>query len=292
MTGLLVLAGTPIGDPRDAPSRLKDELSAADVIAAEDTRRLRRLTTELGVVTSARLVSYFEGNESARTPELVDALTSGARVLLVTDAGMPSVSDPGYRLVAAAVDAGIRVTAVPGPSAVLTALALSALPVDRFCFEGFLPRKAGERSRRLADLRAEDRTMVFFEAPHRLAASLGAMRDVFGGDRAAAVCRELTKTYEEVRRGPLNELAAWAAGDVRGEITVVVAGVAASELPHADADPAELVAEREAAGRAPQGCHRGGGPRPAATQARGLRRRRRAPRRETWMSMGRPAPYP
>ncbi len=248
MAGLLILAGTPIGAIGDAPPRLRDELAAADVIAAEDTRRLRRLTTELGVVPSARVVSYFDGNETARTPELVDALTKGARVLLVTDAGMPSVSDPGYRLVAAAVEAGIRVTAVPGPSAVLTALAVSGLPVDRFCFEGFLPRKAGERAQRLGDLRAEVRTMVFFEAPHRLAASLGAMRDAFGGDRAAAVCRELTKTYEEVRRGPLDELFAWAEGDVRGEITVVVAGVSPHSLPPADADPAELVAEREAAG--------------------------------------------
>ncbi len=248
MTGVLVLAGTPIGAVGDASSRLRDELAAADVIAAEDTRRLRRLTTDLGVTTRGRVLSYFEGNEASRTPELVDALTSGARVLLVTDAGMPSVSDPGYRLVAAAVEAGIRVTAVPGPSAVLTALAVSGLPVDRFCFEGFLPRKAGERARRLADLRAEDRTMVFFEAPHRLAASLGAMRDAFGGDRPAAVCRELTKTYEEVRRGPLEELVAWAEGDVRGEITVVVSGVSTQSLPHPDADPVELVAEREAAG--------------------------------------------
>jgi 16S rRNA (cytidine1402-2'-O)-methyltransferase len=224
-TGLLVLAGAPIGDLADAPPRLATELAKADVVAAEDTRRLRRLCAALGVPMPTSVVSYFEGNEIVRTPELVQHLREGARVLLVTDAGMPSVSDPGYRLVVAAVAAGVRVTAVPGPSAVLTALAVSGLPVDRFCFEGFLPRKAGERAERLKGLTGELRTMVFFEAPHRLAVSLAAMVDAFGRDRSAAVCRELTKTYEEVRRGGLGELAAWAtSGDVRGEITVVVAG--------------------------------------------------------------------
>jgi 16S rRNA (cytidine1402-2'-O)-methyltransferase len=240
--GVLVLAGTPIGDPSDASPRLTRELATADVVAAEDTRRLRRLAADLGVTVAGRVVSYYEQNEAARTPELVAALLAGQRVLLVTDAGMPSVSDPGYRLVAAAVDAGIAVTAAPGPSAVLTALALSGLPVDRFCFEGFLPRKAGERARRLAELAAEPRTTVFFEAPHRLAASLAAMADGLGDDRPAAVCREMTKTYEEVRRGGLRELAAWAETGVRGEITVVVAGAE----PAVAADPADLVAEVEA----------------------------------------------
>ncbi|MFB6950348.1 16S rRNA (cytidine(1402)-2'-O)-methyltransferase [Streptomyces niveus] len=223
-TGVLVLAGTPIGDTSDAPPRLAAELVAADVVAAEDTRRLRRLTQALDVRTTGRVVSYFEGNESARTPELVEALAGGARVLLVTDAGMPSVSDPGYRLVAAAVERDIKVTAVPGPSAVLTALALSGLPVDRFCFEGFLPRKAGERLGRLREVAGERRTLVYFEAPHRLDDTLAAMAEVFGADRRAAVCRELTKTYEEVKRGGLGELAVWAADGVRGEITVVVEG--------------------------------------------------------------------
>ncbi|GAA2407175.1 MULTISPECIES: 16S rRNA (cytidine(1402)-2'-O)-methyltransferase [Streptomyces] len=224
MTGTLVLAGTPIGDIADAPPRLAEELAGADVVAAEDTRRLRRLTQALGVTPKGRVVSYFEGNESARTPELVEELVGGARVLLVTDAGMPSVSDPGYRLVAAAVERDVRVTAVPGPSAVLTALALSGLPVDRFCFEGFLPRKAGERLGRLREVAGERRTLVYFEAPHRLDDTLAAMAEVFGAERRAAVCRELTKTYEEVRRGGLGELAAWAAEGVRGEITVVVEG--------------------------------------------------------------------
>ncbi len=238
--GVLVLAATPIGRSEDAPPRLATELATADVVAAEDTRRLRRLTTALGVEVRGRVVSYFEGNEAARTPSLLAALEAGERVLLVTDAGMPSVSDPGYRLTAAAVAAGVRVTAVPGPSAVLTALAVSGLPVDRFCFEGFLPRKAGERARRVAALAAEERTMVFFEAPHRTEAALRAMADAFGADRRAAVCRELTKTYEEVRRAPLAELADWAAEGVRGEVTVVVEGAVA--VPDVSSDPASLLA--------------------------------------------------
>ena len=242
LPGDLVLAGTPIGDPADASPRLARELAGADVVAAEDTRRLRRLARDLGVEVSGRVVSYYDANEAARTPELVEALLAGSRVLLVTDAGMPSVSDPGYRLVCAAVAAGVRVSAVPGPSAVLTALAVSGLPVDRFCFEGFLPRKAGERARRLAGLAAEARTLVFFEAPHRLAATLDAMAAALGGDRPAAVCRELTKTYEEVRRGALADLAAWAAEGVRGEITVVVGGAPEAPSP----SPGDLVAEVQA----------------------------------------------
>ncbi|MBK9725768.1 MAG: 16S rRNA (cytidine(1402)-2'-O)-methyltransferase [Actinomycetales bacterium] len=223
--GVLVLAGTPIGELRDAPPRLAAELEGADVVAAEDTRRLRRLVTGLGIRLRGEVVSYHEHNEATRTADLVQRLRGGARVVLVTDAGMPSVSDPGFRLVSEAAAAGVRVTAVPGPSAVLTALAVSGLPVDRFCFEGFPPRKAGERGRMLSALATEARTMVFFEAPHRLGATLSAMALAFGDTRAAAVCRELTKTYEEVRRGPLRELVAWAeAGEVLGEITVVVAG--------------------------------------------------------------------
>ncbi|MFF0343446.1 16S rRNA (cytidine(1402)-2'-O)-methyltransferase [Kribbella sp. NPDC004875] len=237
MTGRLVLAGTPIGDVSDASPRLGRVLAGADLVAAEDTRRLRRLTSELAIQLSGRVVSYFEGNERERTPELLQALVDGQTVVVVTDAGMPSVSDPGYRLVAAAIEADVEVTAVPGPSAVLTALALSGLPVDRFTFEGFLPRKPGERGRRLEDLKAEPRTMVFFEAPHRLTASLEAMRDAFGADRRTAVCRELTKTYEEVKRGPLSDLVAWSTDGVRGEITIVVAG----------ADPARILTPEELA---------------------------------------------
>jgi 16S rRNA (cytidine1402-2'-O)-methyltransferase len=246
---VLVLAGTPIGRVTDASPRLAEELEAADVVAAEDTRRLRRLASELGVTVRGRVVSYFDGNEAARTPALLEALLAGERVLLVTDAGMPSVSDPGYRLVAAAVENDVEVTAVPGPSAVLTALAVSGLPVDRFCFEGFLPRKAGERARRLEALATEQRTMVFFEAPHRTEAALRAMAEAWGDDRAAAVCRELTKTHEEVRRGPLADLASWAADGVRGEVTIVVAGAEPAAAVHGDAESLRAaVAEREAEG--------------------------------------------
>jgi len=249
-SGVLVLAGTPIGRVDDAPPRLVAELARADVVAAEDTRRLRRLTSDLGVEVTGRVVSYFEGNEQQRTPGLLEALVAGQRVLLVTDAGMPSVSDPGYRLVDAAVAAGVPVTAVPGPSAVLTALAVSGLPVDRFCFEGFLPRKAGERSRRLAALAEESRTMVFFESPHRTAASLEALAEAFGPQRAAAVCRELTKTHEEVRRGALAELAAWAGDGVRGEVTLVVSGADPPPAVGQDGDSLRgRVAELEARGR-------------------------------------------
>jgi 16S rRNA (cytidine1402-2'-O)-methyltransferase len=248
-SGVLVLAATPIGRVEDAPPRLATELASADVVAAEDTRRLKRLCSDLGVTIAGRVVSYFEGNESARTPALVEALESGQRVLVVTDAGMPSVSDPGYRLVAAAVERDIEITAVPGPSAVLTALAVSGLPVDRFCFEGFLPRKAGERGRRLASLAGEERTMVFFEAPHRTEAALAAMAEALGADRRAAVCRELTKTHEEVRRGALVDLVGWAAEGVRGEVTLVVEGATAtSDVPTDPDSLAALVAEVEAEG--------------------------------------------
>ena len=244
-----MLAATPIGRVADAPARLGEELAGADVVAAEDTRRLRRLCTDLDVTIGGRVVSYFEGNETARTPQLLDALRAGERVLLVTDAGMPSVSDPGYRLVAAAVAEDITVTAVPGPSAVLTALAVSGLPVDRFCFEGFLPRKAGERARRLADLATERRTMVFFEAPHRTEAALSALADAFGDERPGAVCRELTKTHEEVRRGPLRELAGWAADGVRGEVTLVVQGADdRAEVGHEPGLWRDLVVELETGG--------------------------------------------
>jgi 16S rRNA (cytidine1402-2'-O)-methyltransferase len=248
--GRLVLAATPIGNPEDAPVRLARLLAEADVVAAEDTRRLRRLAAALGVRARGRVISYREHNERELAPELVAAAADGATVLVLADAGMPSVSDPGLRLVRSAVEAGVPVTAVPGPSAVLTALALSGLATDRFCFEGFLPRKDGERRRALEALATEPRTMIFFEAPHRLAATLAAMAGVLGADRPAAVCRELTKTYEEVRREPLGELARWAGdGEVLGEITIVVGGRPAA--PPAPEDVDRLAAEvvrRAAAG--------------------------------------------
>jgi 16S rRNA (cytidine1402-2'-O)-methyltransferase len=234
--GVLTLAGVPIGRVEDAPARLATELASADVIAAEDTRRVRRLASALDVRLTARLVSYYDVVEARRAAELVEELRAGRNVLVVSDAGMPGISDPGYRLVAAAAAAGITVTAVPGPSAVVTALAVSGLPTDRFCFEGFPPRKPGERERRFAELAAETRTQVLFESPRRLAATLEELRRSHGDDRAAVVCRELTKVHEEVRRGTLAELAAWAdpanpvhppgaSGGVRGEITLVVAGL-------------------------------------------------------------------
>ncbi|ASU82453.1 16S rRNA (cytidine(1402)-2'-O)-methyltransferase [Nocardiopsis gilva YIM 90087] len=249
-SGTLTLAGIPIGHSGDAQPRLLEALRDADIIAAEDTRRLRQFAARLGIrlggETGARIVSYYDANETRRAAELLDDLRAGRDVLVVTDAGMPGVSDPGYRLVTACVEAGVRVTAIPGPSAVTTALVLSGLPTDRFCFEGFPPRKG--LAGRLADLATERRTMVFFESPHRLAATLRAMAEAFGPDRPAAVCRELTKTYEEVRRGPLAELAEWASGTVRGEITLVVGGAVPQAVPREPEDLAAAVAERETEG--------------------------------------------
>jgi 16S rRNA (cytidine1402-2'-O)-methyltransferase len=239
-SGRLVLAATPLGDARDASPRLVDALSSADVLAAEDTRRLRSLATALGVSVTGRVVSFYDAVEQSRLPGLLRALHAGQTVLLVTDAGMPSVSDPGYRLVAACVAEDLPVTCLPGPSAVTTALALSGLAAERFCFEGFPPRKQGERRRWFEGLAAEQRTCVFFESPHRLAATLADAAEVLG-DRRAAVCRELTKPYEEVRRGSLAELADWASDGVRGEVTVVLAG---AEPPEA-ADVGSLVGQVE-----------------------------------------------
>ncbi|WP_293781532.1 16S rRNA (cytidine(1402)-2'-O)-methyltransferase [uncultured Aeromicrobium sp.] len=249
---MLILAGTPIGHPADASGRLGPALAAADVVAAEDTRRLRRLAADLGIEVPGRVVSYFEGNEERRTGELMEDLRAGRTVVLVTDAGMPSVSDPGYRLVAAAVAEDVAVSAIPGPSAVLTALAVSGLPVDRFSFEGFPPRKQGERNRFFTDLAGDRRTMVFFESPHRTAATLRAMAEAFGADRRAALCRELTKTYEEVVRRPLGELVRWAEEQehgVRGEVTLVVSGAGDSRDAEYDEEMlAALVTEAEATG--------------------------------------------
>jgi 16S rRNA (cytidine1402-2'-O)-methyltransferase len=245
--GVLTLAGVPIGQAGDAPARLVDALAEADVIAAEDTRRVRQLAAALDVTLTARVVSYYDVIEARRAEELVAELAAGRDVLVVTDAGMPAISDPGYRLVAAAAAAGIRVTAVPGPSAVTTALAVSGLPTDRFCFEGFPPRKAGERARRFAELAADARTQVFFESPRRVAATLAELRASHGAERAGVVCRELTKTHEEIVRGTLAELTEWAegreaeSGGVRGEITLVVAGIG-----HAAAKAAARDAARQA----------------------------------------------
>ncbi len=228
-SGTLTVAAVPIGQPADASARLSAALRAAPLIAAEDTRRVRRLAAALGIRLSGRVVSYYDDVEAQRAAALLADLRAGQDVLLVTDAGMPGVSDPGYRLVAAAAEAGLRVTALPGPSAVTTALAVSGLPSDRFVFEGFPPRRAGERSRRFAELAAERRTLIFFESPRRLASTLGELAVAFGPGRPAAVCRELTKTHEEIRRGTLAELADWAGPGTLGEITVVVGGARARD---------------------------------------------------------------
>jgi len=225
--GTLILAAVPIGQADDASPRLKAELSRAAIIAAEDTRRVRSLAARLGVELNAKIVSYYDAVETRRTPALIAELENGQDVLLVTDAGMPGISDPGYRLVQAAAARNIRVTALPGPSAVTTALAVSGLPTDRFCFEGFPPRKPGERKRRFAELAADKRTQVFFESPRRLPVTLAELAESHGADRRAVVCRELTKTHEEIRRGTLAELSQWAqdpSSPVRGEITLVIAG--------------------------------------------------------------------
>jgi 16S rRNA (cytidine1402-2'-O)-methyltransferase len=225
MTGRIVLAATPIGNVGDASTRLVDALATADVVAAEDTRRLRDLAARLGVAVKGDVLSLNDHNERERAGDLVARAAAGATILVVSDAGMPTVSDPGFRVVVAAAEAGVAVTVLPGPSAALAALAVSGLATDRFCFEGFLPRKAGERATALASLSAESRTMVFFEAPHRIAATLAAMAEAFGSARPASVSRELTKTYEETRRGGLAELAAWAqAAEPKGEMALVVAG--------------------------------------------------------------------
>ncbi len=248
-TGRIVLAATPIGDVEDASARLRRLLATADVVAAEDTRRLAGLAQRLGVRPVGRVLSLHEHNETTRLDLLLDVVRGGGTVLVVSDAGTPTVSDPGLALVRAAVDAGLPVTTAPGPSAVLAALAVSGLATDRFCFEGFPPRRPGERARVLAELVRERRTMVFFEAPHRLGATVAAMAEAFGADRPAAICRELTKTYEEVVRGGLGELAAWASGQVRGEIVVVVAGAPASRpVPVADLT-AEVLARADAGER-------------------------------------------
>jgi 16S rRNA (cytidine1402-2'-O)-methyltransferase len=239
-SGRLLLGATPLGQPSDASPRLIDALANADVVAAEDTRRVRILAKALDADIKGRVVSLYDRVEAARVPALIDAMTAGATVLLVSDAGMPLISDPGYRLVTACVAAGLPVQCLPGPSAVTTALAVSGLPSERFCFEGFAPRKKSARRTWLAALADERRTCVFFESPRRLAACLRDAVDELGGARRAVVCRELTKVHEEVVRGSLEELAAWANDGVLGEITVVLAGA----TPRADLP--SLVAEVEA----------------------------------------------
>ena len=238
--GRLLLGATPLGQPSDASPRLITALSSADIVAAEDTRRVRTLAKALDVRIGGKIVSFFDHVEASRVPELIDEISAGATVLVVSDAGMPLISDPGHRLVLACLDAGLPIRCLPGPSAVTTALAVSGLPSDKFCFEGFAPRKQAARRDWLASLAEERRTAVFFESPRRLPACLRDAVERLGGDRRAAVCRELTKVHEEVVRASLAELATWAADGVLGEITVVLAGATVR------ADLPALVAEVEA----------------------------------------------
>ena len=237
--GTLTVAAVPIGRPGDASPLLAQALAESPLVAAEDTRRLKRLASTLGVEVTGRVVSYWEAVERSRGGRLLDSLRQGQDVLLVSDAGMPTISDPGYRLVAAAAEAGAPVRVLPGPSAVTAALAVSGLPTDRFCFEGFPPRKPGERARRFAELATEPRTLVFFEAGNRSGATLGELAEAFGPARRAVVCRELTKTHEEIRRGTLADLAGWAGDGLLGEVTLVVAGDPGGPR----LTPAEAVAE-------------------------------------------------
>jgi 16S rRNA (cytidine1402-2'-O)-methyltransferase len=224
VSGQLILAATPIGNVADASARLKSALASAQIIAAEDSRRAKRLIQDLEISTTAQIWSFYDAVEEAKSPELIDRVEAGDVVVVISDAGMPTVSDPGYRIVQEAIARGIKVSVIPGPSAVLTALAISGLAVDRFSFEGFLPRKSGERKNFLDQLADDQRTMVFFEAPHRLVESLQDFAEVFGQDRQAVICRELTKTYEEIVRGSFVELITWADREILGEITLVVAG--------------------------------------------------------------------
>jgi 16S rRNA (cytidine1402-2'-O)-methyltransferase len=245
----LILAATPLGNPGDASPRLKSAIENASIIAAEDSRRFHRLCADIDVTFTARVLSFFEGNEIDRTRELISELKSGATVLVVSDAGMPTISDPGFRLMRDAIAEGIEVSVIPGPSAVTMSVALSGLPTDRFSFEGFPPRTAGARVATFEKLRFEERTMVFFEAPHRLADSLVDAVTVFGADRLGAICREMTKRYEETIRGNLGELSAWAStNEVLGEITLVIAGAATDSASLTAADMVGRVREFEAAG--------------------------------------------
>ena len=245
----LILAATPLGNPGDASARLIAALTEADVIAAEDSRRFHRLAADLGVTFTARVLSFFEGNEDVRTQEVLELLKTGSKVVVVSDAGMPTISDPGFRLMRDAIAANIEVSVLPGPSAVTMAIALAGLPTDRFTFDGFAPRTSGARQKFYESLRFEERTIVFFEAPHRLAESLADAVIAIGGERQGAICREMTKRYEETIRGTLSELQNWAdTNEVLGEITLVIAGAPVGDAAATSADMVARVREFEGAG--------------------------------------------
>jgi 16S rRNA (cytidine1402-2'-O)-methyltransferase len=245
----LILAATPLGNPGDASARLIAALTDADVIAAEDSRRFHRLAADLGVTFTARVLSFFEGNEDARTQEVLELLKSGLKVVVVSDAGMPTISDPGFRLMRDAIAANIEVSVLPGPSAVTMAIALAGLPTDRFTFDGFAPRASGARQKFYESLRFEERTIVLFEAPHRLAESLADAVTAIGGERQGAICREMTKRYEETIRGTLLELHNWSvSNEVLGEITLVIAGAPVGDAAATSTEMVARVREFEGAG--------------------------------------------
>ena len=246
---MLILACAPLGNPGDATTRLREVITSAKFIAAEDSRKLTRLAHDLGIVYTGRVISYFEGNESERLDQLTEILESGEDLLVITDAGAPGVSDPGYRLIRAAIEKNIEIKVLPGPSAPVTALLLSGAPTDRFCFEGFTPRTSSTRKAWFEDLAEEERTIIFFEAPHRLKESLFDACEVFGVNRLGAICREMTKTYEETIRGTLGELLAWSTDrEILGEITIVLHGFDASTKSYSGDELVNLVLERESAG--------------------------------------------
>ena len=240
--GLLILAGAPLGNSRDLSLRVRDLLGEVDLIAAEDTRRLLRLCSDLEISLSAPVVSFFAGNEAQRTPELISALIQGKTVLVITDAGMPGISDPGYLIVRAALDANIDIEVVPGPSAASTALLISGLPMERYIFDGFPPRTQQARQNYFETIKAEGRTVVLFEAPHRIRETLADAIEILGGQRLGAVCREMTKTHEEIVRGSLTELETWSnSKEMLGEITLVIAALSAGEI--SELTPLEIAAK-------------------------------------------------
>jgi 16S rRNA (cytidine1402-2'-O)-methyltransferase len=246
---MLILACLPIGDVRDASAHLIESIQNATYVAAEDSRKFARLCQELNIKHHAKVITFFEGNESEKIDELTTLLKSQKDILVVTDAGAPGVSDPGYRLIRAAVEADVKIKVLPGPSAAVTALLLSGLPTDRFCFEGFPPRTQGARSKWFNDLAQEERTIIFFEAPHRIVESLKDAGDAFGLDRIGAVCREMSKHYEEVVRGELSQLIEWAESkDILGEITIVISGFDPGTREFDSAQLVQMVLNQESAG--------------------------------------------
>ena len=245
----LTLAGIPLGNPGDASTRLKDAIESAGIVAAEDSRKFYRLCADLNIDFKGRVLSFFEGNEQERTAEILTMLAAGTSVLVVSDAGMPTISDPGFPLMRDAIAADIPVVVIPGPSAVTTAIALAGLPTDRFVFEGFSPRASGAREKFFENLRNEERTIVWFEAPHRLLDALEDAVAVFGPNRRGAICREMTKRYEETIRASLGELFFWAQNnEVRGEITMVLEGAPSNSAEITSEDMVARVKEYEGAG--------------------------------------------